>query len=110
MDARIEGGTVSGLALRTDPFSDAERQAAKERLRAILPHLFLAANAALIETADGQLQIGILAREKDGGGRITASFEAEAFLRDLETLVGPVLVLDDDDGDDDDDDDGRETR
>ena len=40
------------------------------------------------------LPLGIIAKGPDGGGRITASFDAEAFLRDLETLVGPLLMRD----------------
>lgn len=85
---------MSGLAMRTTAVTDDEREAARKRLRSVLPHLFIAANAALIEVAGGALQLGIIAKGPDGGGRITASFDAEAFLRDLETLVGPLLMRD----------------
>jgi hypothetical protein len=93
---------MSGLAMRTTPVTDDEREAARKRMRSVLPHLFIAANAALIEVQDGRLQIGIIAKKADGSGRITAAFEAEAFLRDLETLVGPLLTRPADDDDDDD--------
>lgn len=85
---------MSGLAMRTAPVTDDEREAARRRLRSVLPHLFIAANAAMIEVQGGSLQLGIIAKSVDGGGRITASFEAETFLRDLEILVGSLLVRD----------------
>jgi hypothetical protein len=85
---------MSGFAMRTTAVADDEREAARKRLRSVLPHLFIAANAALIEVEGGTLQLGVIAKKADGGGRITAAFDAETFLRDLEILVGPLLTRD----------------
>lgn len=84
---------MSGLALRTTPVTDEERAAAVERLLGMLPHLFIAANAALIEVPGASLRLGVVARSADGGGRVIATFEGEAFLRDLEKVVGPLPLL-----------------
>lgn len=100
---------MSGLAMRTTPVTDDEREVARKRLRSVLPHLFIAANAALIEVAGGALQLGIIAKGPDGG-RITASFDAEAFLRDLEILVGPLLMRDRNGGTGEDGDDPGEAQ
>jgi hypothetical protein len=65
-----------------------EIEACKERLRAVLPHLKIAMNMAKLQVPGGTVGLGIIVKTSDGAGRVTASFEGEEFLRDLETLVG----------------------
>jgi len=84
------------LRSKESPSTAEEQAAAKQRLSAVLPHLFIAANVAGVEArlGGGTVELALVAKLPTGGGRITASFEAEAFLRDLEALVGPLPNLD----------------
>lgn len=62
---------------------------AKKRLINILPHLGIAFSMAKIQVPpDGKVCIGIIAKEADGGGRVTATFEAEQFFEDLVQVLG----------------------
>jgi hypothetical protein len=61
---------------------------AEERLRGVLPHLKIAMHMAKLQVPNGTVKLAIVAKEPDGSGRITSTFEGEEFLRDLETLVG----------------------
>lgn len=80
-----------GFVIRTAEATAAEKKEAVERLKLVLPHLFIAANMARLEVPQGKVFLATIAKNPDGSGRVTASFEAEAFLRDVEALVGPLL-------------------
>lgn len=66
---------------------DKSMQTAKDRLKIVIPHLIHAIQLAEKE-ADGQGQIAIIANNKDGTGRVTASFEASEFIEDLKEITG----------------------
>jgi hypothetical protein len=61
---------------------------ARGRLRSVLPHLKIAAEMARLQVPGGTVGLGVVAKTPDGTGRITATFESEGFIRDLEMLVG----------------------
>jgi hypothetical protein len=61
---------------------------AANRLRGVLPHLKIATEMARIEMPDGKVGLAV-AVKNEKGGRITAQFESEGFLQDLETILGP---------------------
>jgi len=69
-----------------------EIEACKERLRAVLPHLKIAMSMAKLQVPDGTVGLAVVAKAPDGAGRVTATFESEGFLRDLEMLVGDSVV------------------
>lgn len=63
-----------------------------ERLKAIVPHLKIAASMAQIENPDGTNQLAIVSTSPDGSGHIAARFDMDGFIDDLVAVVGdPVL-------------------
>jgi hypothetical protein len=58
-----------------------------DRLRAVLPHLRLAASMAHIQAPGGTVGLAIVSKRADGSGAIGATFETEAFFSDLELIT-----------------------
>jgi len=67
-------------------------QLAKQKLRAGLPHLRFAAKKALEECPGGAVFFMLGVKTPDGKSSITASFEVDEFLNDLETVVGCDVI------------------
>jgi len=65
-----------------------EQEQARERLLSILPHLKVAIKDAKDEMPDGQVFLGVMVRDQNGGGRVTASFDTVDFFKDLELALG----------------------
>jgi len=86
--------------VRVVPAEPTPADLAKERIRGALPHLKHAIKIAkrdAIKAGDTPTMVGfaVVATTADGRGHVSARFESEEFLRDLETLVGPVEEIDD---------------
>lgn len=67
--------------------SDNNETSALDRLRAVLPHIKLAASMAKIQQPDGQICLAIISKNAEGKGSMGASFEAEPFFADLEAVT-----------------------
>ena len=66
------------------------KQAARERLAIVLPHIRTAARQAVERAEPGVVAtLGIIAKNPDGSGQLSAEFELESFLADLELLAKP---------------------
>lgn len=70
----------------TDP-----RYGAEERLYDVLPHLRLAIGMAKVKVPGGKIGLAIVAKHDDGTGQVTATFEGEEFIDDVETVVGSPM-------------------
>src|SRR4051812_5084902 len=70
--AAVDVGAAEQHAARNEP--------AALRLRDVLPHIRAAADRARTE---GTVGLGVIAMRDDGGGRVTAQFEADDFFADL---------------------------
>jgi hypothetical protein len=68
---------------------------AVDRIRQVLPHFRIAMSMAAIDVPGGQIMISISGKREDGSGKMVCDFEAEAFVSDLELLVGPASKDDD---------------
>jgi len=67
---------------------DAKVEEAKKRLREVVPLIRVAMEMAKLQVPGGKVELAIIAKEKSGGGRITACFEGEEFFVDLEAVLG----------------------
>jgi hypothetical protein len=65
-----------------------EVAAARVRLQAALPHIKVALRMAQLQVPDGKIGIAVIATAPDRSGTITASFEGDSFIKDIELLVG----------------------
>ncbi len=61
---------------------------AKERLKAVLPHIMIAANMAQVEVPDGIVCLAVVAKKPDGSGKLTCTFEAGDFFQDILEVLG----------------------
>lgn len=61
---------------------------ARDRLKAALPHLSIAARMARLQEPDGIVGLAIIVKKPDGTGRMTASFECEGFIQDVLEVLG----------------------
>jgi hypothetical protein len=74
--------------------SDDERKAvfalaaARVRLQEAIPHIKIALRMAQLQVPDGKVGIAVIAKAPDGTGMITASFEGDDFIKDVELLCG----------------------
>lgn len=64
------------------------RNLARERMRAVVPHIMAAFVAAKTEREGATVRLSVSAYYAKGGGRNLASFSAAGFLSDLLELVG----------------------
>ena len=58
-----------------------EQEQARGRLLSVIPYLKVAIKDAKDEMPDGQVFLGVMVRGKEGGGRVTASFETASHCR-----------------------------
>lgn len=65
----------------------AEGLEAVGRIAAALRHLRIAAEMARVSEEGARVELGIIAKRPDGGGRITATFQTDGFLADLDAMV-----------------------
>lgn len=85
------------MEFRTTAATETEKTEAAARLKAVMPHLVLAATMAGYQVPDGKIGLAIVVTRPDKSGQVVATFEIDNFLRDIETLVGPVLDYDEED-------------
>ena len=64
-------------------------KAAGDRLLSVLPHIDIAANMARIQMPDGKVELGVIIKNATGG-RITASFEFDGFMKDIALVAGSI--------------------
>ncbi len=67
---------------------------AKERLLGAIPYLRTAIKDA---NKEGAAELGILAKQKDGSGRIVCSFDCNEFFDDLCKVIGAPEQTEEDD-------------
>lgn len=63
------------------------KEEAVKNLRSAMPHIKLAISMAELQNPQGKIQLAIFARNEDGSGKITASFEHVDFFNDLAEVL-----------------------
>jgi hypothetical protein len=68
----------------------------RSKMLTALPHMRFAIEEALQANPNANIQIGILAKNADGTGKVVATFAASEFIEDLAALLEAGPLTDDD--------------
>lgn len=87
--AHQSGGNTWPVSLEKWLGTAADREAARARLLAVLPHIRIAVEmAALHGGPAGSVGLCVIVTQPDGSGRVTAQFQGREFFDDLTTVLG----------------------